>query len=30
MNKYRLYRLLTEQQELKDKRHPMLEKNRFM
>ena len=30
MNKYRLYRLLTEQQELKDKRHPMFEKNRFM
>lgn len=30
MNKYRLYRLLVEQQELKDKRHPMLEKNRFM
>ena len=30
MNKYRLYRLLTEQQDLKDKRHPMFEKNRFM
>lgn len=30
MNKYRLYRLLTEQQELKDNRHPMFEKNRFM
>ena len=30
MNKYRLYRLLTEQDELKDKRHPMYEKNRFM
>ena len=30
MNKYRLYRLLVEQQELKDERHPMLEKNRFM
>ena len=30
MNKYRLYRLLVEQEELKDKRHPMFEKNRFM
>ena len=30
MNKYRLYRLLVEQDELKDKRHPMFEKNRFM
>ncbi len=30
MTKYRLYRLLVEQEELKDKRHPMYEKNRFM
>lgn len=30
MNKYRLYRLLVEQEELKDVRHPMYEKNRFM
>lgn len=30
MNKYKLYRLLVEQDELKDKRHPMFEKNRFM
>ncbi len=30
MNRYRLYRLLVEQEKLKDKRHPMYEKNRFM
>lgn len=30
MNKLKLYRLLVAQQELKDKRHPMFEKNRFM
>lgn len=30
MNKFQLYRLLVAQQELKDKRHPMFEKNRFM
>lgn len=30
MNKLNLYRLLSKQDELKDERHPMLEKNRFM
>ncbi len=30
MKKYELYRLLVEQEELKDRRHPMYEKNRFM
>lgn len=30
MNKYQLYRLLTRQQDIKDRRHPMYEKNRFM
>lgn len=30
MNKLKLYSLLVAQQELKDKRHPMFEKNRFM
>lgn len=30
MNKYRLYRLLVEQEELKDRRHPMFEKSRFI
>lgn len=30
MNKYRLYRLISQNADLKDKRHPMLDKNRFM
>lgn len=30
MNKYRLYKLLSAQGDLKDQRHPMFEKNRFM
>lgn len=30
MTKYQLYRLLQRTEELKDKRHPMFEKNRFM
>ncbi len=30
MNKYRLYRLICKNADLKDERHPMLDKNRFM
>ena len=30
MNKYRLYRLINQNADLKEKRHPMLDKNRFM
>ncbi|MBQ5912475.1 MAG: hypothetical protein IIW93_05195 [Bacteroidaceae bacterium] len=30
MTKYQLYRLIVEQTNIKDKRHPMFEKNRFM
>lgn len=30
MNKWKLYKLLRQQSDLKDKRHPMFEKNRFM
>ena len=30
MNKYRLYRLISKNADLKDERHPMLDKNRFM
>lgn len=30
MNNYQLYKLIVSQQNLKDKRHPMFEKNRFM
>ncbi len=30
MNKYQLYRLLVQQEEVKAERHPMYEKNRFM
>lgn len=30
MNKYRLYRLICHNADLKEERHPMLEKNRFM
>ncbi|MBO5871491.1 MAG: hypothetical protein J6Q75_02455, partial [Bacteroidaceae bacterium] len=30
MTKYQLYRLIVEQKDIKDKRHPMFEKNRFM
>ena len=30
MNKYKLYKLICKNADLKDKRHPMLDKNRFM
>ena len=30
MNKYQLYKLIRENESLKDKRHPMFDKNRFM
>ena len=30
MNKYQLYKLICKNADLKEKRHPMLDKNRFM
>ena len=30
MNKYQLYRLLRKNENLKERRHPMFDKNRFM
>lgn len=30
MRKYQLYKLINQLDELKDKRHPMFEKNKFM